>query len=76
MNGFVQVLEQLRGAAVLRHQVSDTASHDGQRPEVLNKSRQFLMRAANRIFSERQLWAVEVCYHLLGYHTDFTNVPY
>lgn len=33
------------------------------------------MRVANRIFTERELSAVEVCYHLLGYHTDFTTVP-
>ncbi|XP_044718879.1 ATP-dependent DNA helicase PIF1 [Hirsutella rhossiliensis] len=49
---------------------------DDRQQAVLNKSRQFLMRTANRIFSERQLSAVEVCYHLLGYDTDFTNVPH
>ncbi|XP_044718875.1 PIF1 protein [Hirsutella rhossiliensis] len=49
---------------------------DGRQQAVLNESRQFLMRTANRIFSERQLSAVEVCYHLLGYDTDFTNVPH
>ena len=54
---------------------SDSAEHGGQQRAVLNKSRQFLMRVANRIFSERQISAVEVCYHLLNYHTDFTNVP-
>ncbi|XP_044714426.1 ATP-dependent DNA helicase PIF1 [Hirsutella rhossiliensis] len=50
--------------------------HRGWQQAVLNESRQFLMRTANRIFSERQLSAVEVCYHLLGYDTDFTNVPH
>ncbi|XP_044714622.1 PIF1-like helicase domain-containing protein [Hirsutella rhossiliensis] len=49
---------------------------DERHQAVLNESRQFLMRTANRIFSERQLSAVEVCYHLLGYDTDFTNVPH
>ena len=71
-----QVLRQLRESAVLTRQPPDpTTGSDAQRPAVLNESRQFLMRVANRIFSERQLSAVEVCYHLLGYQTDFTNVP-
>ncbi|PVH90212.1 hypothetical protein DM02DRAFT_683692 [Periconia macrospinosa] len=70
-----EVFRQLSESAVPRRQLSDPAEHDA-RPAVLNESRQFLMRAANRIFSERQLSAVEVCYHLLGYHTDFTNVPH
>ena len=69
------VFGQLRQQPGLRHQVSDSAKHDDRRSAVLNESRQFLMRVANRIFSERQLSAVEVCYHLLGYGTDFTNVP-
>ncbi|KAJ3552042.1 hypothetical protein NPX13_g11212 [Xylaria arbuscula] len=71
-----QVFRQLHEAAVVRRQASDPAERDAERPALLNESRQFLMRAANRIFSERQLSAVEVCYHLLGYHTDFTNVPH
>ncbi|EWY79571.1 hypothetical protein FOYG_17265 [Fusarium oxysporum NRRL 32931] len=69
-----EVFRQLSESAERRRQVSDPAERDA-RPALLNESRQFLMRAANRIFSERQLSAVEVCYHLLGYHTDFTNVP-
>lgn len=55
---------------------NDSPLHNQRQPAFLNASRQFLMRAANRIFSERQLSAVEVCYHLLGYPTDFTNVPH
>ncbi|KAH6959940.1 hypothetical protein BKA56DRAFT_561657, partial [Ilyonectria sp. MPI-CAGE-AT-0026] len=70
-----EVLRQLSESAERRHQVSDPAERD-TRPALLNECRQFLMRAANRIFSERQLSAVEVCYHLLGYQTDFTNVPH
>jgi len=71
-----EVRRQLRESADVRRQASDpTTGHDTQRPAVLNESRQFLMRVANRVFSERQLSAVEVCYHLLGYQTDFTNVP-
>jgi hypothetical protein len=69
------VFRQLHQPPALMHQVSDSAQHPDHRSAVLNESRQFLMRAANRIFSERQLSAVEVCYHLLGYSTDFTNVP-
>ncbi|KAI0903059.1 hypothetical protein F4823DRAFT_324315 [Ustulina deusta] len=68
------VLRQLRESAALRG--PDLAEQDAQRQAVVNESRQFLMRAANRIFSERQLSAVEVCYFLLGYQTDFTNVPH
>ncbi|KAG7408961.1 ATP-dependent DNA helicase PIF1 [Fusarium oxysporum f. sp. raphani] len=67
------VLRQLRESASLRG--PNLAEQDAQRRDVVNESRQFLMRAANRIFSERQLSAVEVCYFLLGYQTDFTNVP-
>ncbi|RSL78064.1 hypothetical protein CEP52_017666, partial [Fusarium oligoseptatum] len=68
------VLRQLRESAALRG--PSLAEQDAQRQDVVNESRQFLMRAANRIFSERQLSAVEVCYFLLGYQTDFTNVPH
>ncbi|KJZ68635.1 hypothetical protein HIM_11974 [Hirsutella minnesotensis 3608] len=38
-----------------------------------NKTRQFLMRVANRIFTERPLSQVEVVAHLLGYTSEFTN---
>ncbi|KAH7461132.1 hypothetical protein FOMA001_g19195 [Fusarium oxysporum f. sp. matthiolae] len=54
---------------------SDDNQNDNHRSTVRNETRQFLMRVANRIFSERELSAVEVCYHLLGHPTDFTNVP-
>ncbi|KAF6517643.1 hypothetical protein HZS61_003204 [Fusarium oxysporum f. sp. conglutinans] len=67
------VLRQLRESASLGG--PSLSEQDAQRQDVVNESRQFLMRAANRIFSERQLSAVEVCYFLLGYQTDFTNVP-
>src|SRR4051812_6488366 len=52
-------------------------SVDGLSKEQLeryNPTRQFLMRAANMIFSDTELSSVEVCSHLLGYGTDFTNV--
>lgn len=38
-----------------------------------NKTRQFLMRVANRIFTERPLSQVEVVAHLLGYPTEFAS---
>lgn len=38
-----------------------------------NKTRQFLMKVANRIFTERPLSQVEVVAHLLGYKMEFTN---
>lgn len=44
-------------------------SDDGGR----NKARQFLMRVANRIFTDRPLSQVEVVAHLLGYPTEFTS---
>lgn len=69
------VLRQLRESAAM-HPGPNLAKQGAQCQAVVNESRQFLMRAANRIFSERQLSAVEVCYFLLGYQTDFTNVPH
>ena len=33
------------------------------------------MRLANRVFTERELSSVEVVNYLLGYGTDYTNVP-
>ncbi|KAJ6436015.1 Pol-like protein [Purpureocillium lavendulum] len=68
-----EVFRQLREDAESRRDASAPANPAAQRPAVLNQSRQFLMRVANRIFSERQLSAVEVCYHMLGYETDFTT---
>jgi hypothetical protein len=38
-----------------------------------NKTRQFLMKVANRIFTERPLSQVEVVAHLLGYPTEFAD---
>ncbi len=40
---------------------------------IQNKTRQFLMKVANRIFTERPLSQVEVVAHLLGYKMEFTN---
>ena len=38
-----------------------------------NRTQQFLMKVANRIFTERPLSQVEVVAHLLGYKMEFTN---
>jgi hypothetical protein len=40
-----------------------------------NKARQFLVRVANRLFTERTVSQVEVAAHLLGYPTEFTHNP-
>ncbi|XP_044714717.1 PIF1-like helicase domain-containing protein [Hirsutella rhossiliensis] len=45
----------------------------GRSPGRLNGTRQFLMRVANRVFTERPLSQVEVVAHLLGYPAEFTN---
>lgn len=50
--------------------VAQVASEDDSRQ---NKTRQFLMRVANRIFTERPLSQVEVVANLLGYPTEFAN---
>ncbi|KAM4062555.1 PIF1 protein [Hirsutella rhossiliensis] len=71
-----EVARQLREAGRPTSRAPDPTLPDDRQQAVLNESRQFLIRTANRIFSERQLSAVEVCYHLLGYDTDFTNVPH
>jgi hypothetical protein len=47
---------------------------DGDASESLNPTRQFFMRWANKIYSDREMSAVEVCYYLLGYPTDFSSV--
>lgn len=38
-----------------------------------NRTRQFLLKVANRVFTERPLSQVEVIAHLLGYPTEFSN---
>ncbi|OCL03067.1 hypothetical protein AOQ84DRAFT_161856 [Glonium stellatum] len=40
---------------------------------VQNRTRQFLMRVANRIFTERPLSQVEVVAHLMGYGMEFAS---
>ncbi|EFZ03310.2 PIF1 protein [Metarhizium robertsii ARSEF 23] len=50
--------------------IGDNGATDGAAG---NRTRQFLMRVANRIFTERSLSQVEVIAYLLGYPTEFTN---
>ncbi len=38
-----------------------------------NRTRQFLMKVANRVFTERSLSQVEVVAHLLGYPSEFSS---
>lgn len=50
-----------------------TESQDDKEERGQNRTRQFLMRVANRIFTERALSQVEVAAHLLGYPTEFAS---
>ncbi|KID59322.1 arrestin domain-containing protein, partial [Metarhizium hybridum] len=58
-----------------RKQPSDGSVSSGgqshEEPEG-NKTRQFMMRVANRVFTEKPLSQVEVVANLLGYPTEFT----
>ncbi|KAM4063884.1 hypothetical protein HRG_006978 [Hirsutella rhossiliensis] len=54
-----EVARQLREAGRPTSRAPGPALPDERHQAVLNESRQFLMRTANRIFSERQLSAVE-----------------
>jgi hypothetical protein len=40
-----------------------------------DETKSFLLRAANRVFTSRELSQPEVLGYLLGFETDFTNVP-
>ncbi|PVH90314.1 hypothetical protein DM02DRAFT_496337, partial [Periconia macrospinosa] len=46
---------------------SDTGTGPG------NRTRQFLLKVANRVFTERALSQAEVAAHLLGFRTEFTH---
>lgn len=52
---------------------TERAGGPGEGDDTQNKTRQFLMRVANRIFTERPLSQVEVIAHLLGYDMEFAN---
>lgn len=67
-----QELVRLLGDDVTRDQSINGSSRtegDGRH----NRARQFLLRMANRIFTERALSQVEVVAHFQGYETEFTN---
>ncbi len=53
--------------------VQTTSSRRSEDDQIQNKTRQFLNKVANRIFTERPLSQVEVVAHLLGYKMEFTN---
>lgn len=66
-----EVLEILGGQTVPAQQSADSRSaEDGDKE---NKTRQLLMRVANRVFTDRALSQVEVIAYLLGYETEFTS---
>jgi hypothetical protein len=56
---------------VVDESVTESQANEADRGQ--NKTRQFLMRVANRIFTERALSQVEVVAHLLGYPMEFAS---
>jgi hypothetical protein len=65
-------LVRLLGDGTARHQPNEeprSTGTDGRQ----NQTRQFLLRVANRIFTERALSQVEVVAHFQGYGTEFTS---
>ncbi|KAL6359150.1 hypothetical protein LRP88_07367 [Fusarium phalaenopsidis] len=56
---------------VLGEPVAESQTEEVKRGQ--SRTRQFLMRVANRIFTGRPLSQVEVVAHLLGYPTEFTS---
>lgn len=54
-------------------EVLDASKDSGTETGSENRTRQFLARVANRIFTERALSQVEVAAHLLGFCTEFTH---
>lgn len=56
-------------AAELLQVIRDSGTGVG--PE--NRTRQFLLKVANRVFTERPLSQVEVAAHLLGFPTEFSH---
>lgn len=65
-------LFQVLGDGMTQDQPNDgSRSVEGYERE--NRTRQFLMRVANRVFTERALSQVEVVAHLQGYGTEFAS---
>jgi hypothetical protein len=54
-------------------EVLDASKDSGSGTRSENRTRQFLARVANRIFTERALSQVEVAAHLLGFGMEFTH---
>jgi hypothetical protein len=67
-------LFQVLGDAVTGDQPNDgSGCRSAESDDRRNRTRQFLMRVANRIFTERTLSQVEVVAYLQGYGTEFTG---
>ncbi|KAM5349348.1 hypothetical protein ACJ41O_005853 [Fusarium nematophilum] len=72
-----EMLGSLDGGDSRQDGVSESVASEGNANDRVdvghNKTRQFLMRVANRVFTERALSQVEVAAYLLGYATEFSN---
>ncbi|KAF2184535.1 hypothetical protein K469DRAFT_780863, partial [Zopfia rhizophila CBS 207.26] len=65
-----EVLNVAGGSVIQNRTGTEQTSTEGSAG---SKARQFLVRVANRVFTERALSQVEVTAHLLGYRTEFTH---
>jgi hypothetical protein len=63
------VWKRAAAAAEALNASNDSAAGTGSE----NRTRQFLAKVANRVFTERALSQVEVAAHLLGFGMEFTN---
>lgn len=68
-----EMLHTLDGEYRQDHAAADPGSAAGGNEGRQNKIRQFLMKVANRVFTERPLSQVEVAAHLLKYQTEFSS---
>ncbi|KAF6794973.1 DNA repair and recombination protein [Colletotrichum musicola] len=64
----------LEGIAKQEEELWGMSSEDPDTAQRNCKGRQFLARWANRIFTSRELSAVEVCANLLGYKNSYCNM--
>lgn len=72
--GLLDVLGQEAAQEVHREGQAEDAHQASAGNSILaNRTRQFLMRVANRVFTERPLSQVEVAAHLLGYDTEYSS---
>lgn len=59
--------------AAVAAEVLSASKNSGTETGSDNRTRQFLVRMANKVFTERALSQVEVAAHLLGFCTEYTN---